>query len=50
VIPAGSAANALGEIGIAFSTAITIAATTAAADADTGAPATNQVVGTVFYQ
>jgi hypothetical protein len=48
-IPAGSAANVFTSIGIAFSTAITIAATTAAADADTGAPATNQVVGTVFY-
>ena len=48
-IPAGSAANVFNDIGIAFDTAITIAATTGATVADTGAPATNQVVATVFY-
>jgi hypothetical protein len=46
-IPAGSAANVFTDIGIAFSTAISIAATTGHSDA--GAPAANQVVGTVFY-
>jgi len=48
-VPAGSAANVLGEIGIAFSAAITIAATTGVADADTAAPAANQVVANIFY-
>lgn len=49
-IPAGSASNVEWSHGIAFSTAICVAATTAAAVADTGAPATNQVVGTILYQ
>ena len=48
-VPAGAAANVFGEIGIAFGTAITIAATTAVADADTTAPAANQVIANVFY-
>lgn len=48
-IPAGAAANVFTDIGIPFSAAITIAATTGAATADTGAPATGQVVGTIFY-
>jgi hypothetical protein len=46
-IPAGGGANAFTEMGIAFGTAITIAATTA--HDGTGAPAANQVVGTLFY-
>lgn len=48
-IPAGSAANLLSPLGIAFSTAITIAATTGIAVADATAPAANQVSGVVFY-
>lgn len=48
-IPAGAAANLINDVGIPFSAAITIAATTGAATADTGAPATGQVVGTIFY-
>lgn len=35
--------------GIAFSTAITVAATTGVADADTGAPAANDVIVNIFY-
>jgi hypothetical protein len=35
--------------GIAFGTAITVAATTAVADNDTGAPAANDVIVNVFY-
>lgn len=48
-IPAGAAANVFSEIGIAFSTAITVAATTGIAVADATAPAANQVSGVVFY-
>lgn len=44
------AANALGGHGIAFDTAITVAATTGVADADTGAPAANDVIINVFYK
>ena len=36
--------------GIAFSTAITVAATTGIADADTGAPGANEVIANVFYK
>ena len=36
--------------GIAFDTAITVAATTGVADADTGAPAANDVIVNVFYK
>ncbi len=36
-------------IGLAFSTAITVAATTGVADSDTGAPGTNDVIINVFY-
>lgn len=36
--------------GMAFSTAITAAATTAAADADTGAPSANDVVVVILYR
>lgn len=35
--------------GIAFSTAITVAATTAIADNDTGAPSANDVIVNIFY-
>jgi hypothetical protein len=48
-VPAGAAANVFSSIGVAFGTAITVAATTAVADNDTTAPAANQVVGNVFY-
>lgn len=48
-IPANSAANVEFEIGIAFGTAITVAATTGVADADTGAPAANDCIINVFY-
>jgi hypothetical protein len=48
-IPAGSAANVFNDHGIAFSTAITAAATTGAATADVGAPAANQVVCNFLY-
>lgn len=44
------AANALGAMGIAFDTAITVAATTGVADADTGAPAANDVIVNIFYK
>lgn len=36
--------------GIAFSTAITVAATTGVADSDTGAPGANEVIANVFYK
>ena len=48
-VPAGAAANVFSEIGIAFSTAISAAATTGVADADTGAPGANEVIVNVFY-
>lgn len=35
--------------GIAFGTAITVAATTGVADADTGAPSANDVIVNIFY-
>ena len=44
------AANALGGVGIKFDTAICVAATTGVADADTGAPAANDVVINLFYK
>ena len=43
-------ANALGAHGIAFGTAITVAATTGVADADTGAPGANDVIVNIFYK
>jgi hypothetical protein len=49
-VPAGSAANVEFSNGIAFSTAITAAATTAVADNDTGAPSANDVVINLFYK
>jgi hypothetical protein len=48
-IPAGSAANVFNDHGIAFSTAITAAATTGAATADVGAPAAGQVVSNFLF-
>ena len=36
--------------GIAFSTAITVAATTGVADNDTGAPSANDVIVNIFYK
>jgi hypothetical protein len=38
------------EMGIAFSTAISIAATTGVADNDAGAPAANEIIGFVLYK
>ena len=46
----GVGANVLGAVGIAFSVAICAAVTTALADADTGAPSTNDVVVNFFYK
>jgi hypothetical protein len=39
-----------GAYGIAFDTAISVAATTGIADADTGAPAANDVIANIFYK
>jgi hypothetical protein len=39
-----------GQYGIAFDTAISVAATTGIADADTGAPGANEVAINVFYK
>jgi hypothetical protein len=49
-VPAGSAANLIGSVGIQFSTAICVAATTGVADSDTGAPAANEVVVNIWYK
>jgi hypothetical protein len=49
-VPAGAAANVEYTNGITFGTAITAAATTGVADADTAAPAANQCVVNIFYQ
>lgn len=48
-LPAGAAANVTFPYGVAFSTAISVAATTAVADADTGAPSANDVVANLYY-
>lgn len=40
----------LGGQGAEFTTAITVAATTGAADADTGAPGANEVIVNIFYK
>lgn len=54
VLPGNStdaiAANALGGMGIAFDTAISVAATTGLADNDTGAPGAGEVVANIFYK
>jgi len=49
-VPANSAANVEFTNGIAFSTAITVAATTGVADNDAGAPAANDVQIALFYK
>lgn len=53
-IPGNTSDNIAGLVasthGIAFATAITVAATTGVADTDTGAPATNDVIINVFYK
>jgi hypothetical protein len=49
-IPAGSASNIEWTNGVTFGTAICVAATTGVADNDTGAPAANQVAGTILFQ
>jgi hypothetical protein len=48
-LPAGAAANCVFPLGIAFGTAICVAATTGVADNDTGAPAANSVVVNLYY-
>lgn len=56
VPPAAAAGNptviteSYGAAGVAFGTAITMAATTALADNDTGAPSANDVVVTAYYK
>jgi hypothetical protein len=40
----------VGPAGIGFGTAITVAATTGVADADTGAPGANEVIVNIFYK
>jgi hypothetical protein len=49
-LPATSAANVSFPHGIAFGTAITVAATTGVADADSGAPSANDVVVNIFFK
>jgi hypothetical protein len=49
-LDAGQGANVSFEHGIAFSTAITVAATTGVADSDTGAPGVNEVIANIFYE
>jgi hypothetical protein len=48
-VQAGSSKNVWYGQGIPFSTAICVAATTAVADSDTGAPAANDVIVNIFY-
>ena len=48
-IPSLSAANVFSEIGIPFSAGIGIGGTTGVADANTGAPTANDIVGNIFY-
>jgi hypothetical protein len=48
-LPAGSSGHVPFPEGIAFGTAITVAATTGVADNDTGAPDANDVVVNIFY-
>jgi hypothetical protein len=49
-IPAGAGANIAMPHGLAFSTAITVAATTGVADNDTGAPGANEVIINLWYK
>ena len=49
-IPAGSGANIMCERGIReFSLGLSVSATTGVANSDTGAPAANDVVATLFF-
>lgn len=48
-VPPLSGANVFTDIGILFTTAITIAATTGVLDTDTGAPGVNEVIANIFY-
>jgi hypothetical protein len=48
-LPAGASGHVPFPQGIAFGTAITVAATTGVADNDTGAPDANDVVVNIFY-
>ena len=48
-IPPNAAAHVEFSMGIAFGTAISVAATTGVADNDTGAPGANEVVVNAFY-
>lgn len=57
VVPGASSADLatvltenFGGIGLTFSTALCLAATTAFADADTGAPSANDVIATAYYK
>jgi hypothetical protein len=57
VVPGGGSADlatviteSFGGMGLAFSTALSMAATTGLADADTGAPGANDVVVTAYYK
>ena len=49
-IGTGQRANVSFPFGIKFATAITVACTTALADADTGAPGANEMVVNIFYK
>ena len=49
-IPPSSAANVFTSLGIACSAGIGMRATTGVADADTGAPATNDVIVNLYYK
>lgn len=49
-LPANSSGHISFPVPIAFSTAISVAATTGLADSDTGAPGANEVVLNVFYK
>lgn len=48
-LPPTTAGHVTFAEGIGFSTAITVAATTGLADADTGAPGANEVIVNLFY-
>jgi len=49
VLPASSAANVYWGPGVKFTAGIGARATTAVADADTGAPAANDIVANILY-
>lgn len=49
-LPAGATGHISFAVAVAFSTAITIAATTGLADNDTGAQSANDVIVNVFYK